>query len=274
MATATQDLHPAVDAEVMYTVNTGETLVAIVHDGATPDDRTGQFEPRTVSIDDARPENDGLDLDREGVKLIQEPTAVTDWFDEDQVRNVYYPEVEAMLLRETGAKEVLIFDHTIRIGDPEKQKQNNTRAPVKNVHNDFTEDSAPLRVRQLYSEEEAEKRLARRFTSVNVWRPLRGPVKKSPLAIADAQSIDPADWVRSERHYGDRVGVTYNISYNPKHRWLYFPEMETDEAVLLKCYDSDTSKAQYTAHGTFEDPAVPADAPPRESIEIRTLLFY
>ena len=67
---------------------------------------------------------------------------------------------------------------------------------------------------------------------------------------------------------------TYRVTYNPAHRWFYVPEMQADEAILIKCYDSALDKARFTAHSAFEDPTSPADVLPRESIELRTLVFH
>ncbi len=50
--------------------------------------------------------------------------------------------------------------------------------------------------------------------------------------------------------------------------------MQTDEAMLLKCFDSDSGRARFTAHTAFEDPTSPKDARARESIEVRTLAFF
>ena len=73
----------------------------------------------------------------------------------------------------------------------------------------------------------------------------------------------------------NRVGETYGVTYNPAHRWFYVPEMQPDEALLLKCFDSATDgRARFAPHTAFEDPTAPADVLPRESIEIRTLVFH
>jgi hypothetical protein len=145
---------------------------------------------------------------------------------------------------------------------------------VRRVHNDYTEWSGPQRVRDLMGEE-AEALLARRFAIVQVWRPIRHPVESWPLAIADAQSLSPDDMVVTERRYPDRIGQTSAITWNPAHRWYWFPQMRPDEALVFKVYDSvKEGVARFTAHTAFEDPASPPHARPRESIEIRTLAFF
>ena len=80
----------------------------------------------------------------------------------------------------------------------------------------------------------------------------------------------------AKRDYGNRVGGILNLSYNPDQRWYYFPDMETDEIILLKCFDSERDgRARWTAHAAFDDPdGRDPELPARESIEIRTLLFY
>lgn len=54
-----------------------------------------------------------------------------------------------------------------------------------------------------------------------------------------------------------------------------FPEMTPDEALLLKCYDSATDgRTRFGPHTAFVDPTTPPDAAPRESIELRALVFH
>jgi len=263
---------------LQFTVPTGETPVTQVSDtgGGRSDPKTGQYEMKEVTIHDGRPTADQLDMEVQGYEFLKSDTAVTDFTDSEQVKEIYYPELEKLLLEATGAEKVVIFDHTIRIGDPEKRDALGVRDPVRSAHNDFTDQSAPQRVRDLLPEAEAEERLGRRYTSVNVWRPLTGPVKTDPIAICAWDSIDDKDMIPSERVYNNRVGGILNLSYNPEQEWAYFPDMERDEVILLKCFDSERDgRARWTAHAAFEDPNGPDPSlPARESIEVRTLIFY
>jgi hypothetical protein len=263
---------------LQFTIPTGETPVTQVSDtgGGRNDPKTGKYEMKEITIHDGRPFADRLDMEVQGYEFVRSDTAVTDFTDAKQVEEIYYPELEKLLLEATGAKRVLIFDHTIRIGDPEKRAALGVRDPVRSAHNDFTERSAPQRVRDLLPAHEAEELLKRRFTSVNVWRPLTGPVKTDPIAICAWDSIDNNDMIPSERIYNNRVGGILNLAYNPDQKWTYFPDMEADEMILLKCYDSETDgRARWTAHAAFEDPNGPDPSlPARESIEVRTLIFY
>jgi len=148
------------------------------------------------------------------------------------------------------------------------------RQPATRVHVDHTANSGPQRVRDLIPED-AEELLRGRVQVINVWRPIRGPLLDAPLAVCDARSVDLEDLVASDLIYPNRVGETYSVTYRPSHRWFYFPEMRVDEALLLKCYDSETDgRARFAPHTAFRDPTTPADAPPRESIELRTLVFH
>jgi hypothetical protein len=123
--------------------------------------------------------------------------------------------------------------------------------------------------------DEAETLLKGRVQVINLWRPIKGPVQDSPLAVCDATTIDLADLVPSDLVYPQRVGETYSVKYNPAHRWFYVPHMQPDEALLLKCSDTRTDvPARFTPHSAFIDPTAAADAPRRESIEVRTLVFH
>jgi hypothetical protein len=235
--------------------------------------RLGNYRDFTVRIHDARPLAPALSLDREGFTLERHETAMRDFYDEAELRAVYYPEVERLLRVRTGAGKVVVFDHTIRVAEGAIER--GLRAPVSLVHNDYTDRSAPQRVRDLLPPDEAEARLGRRFAEINVWRPIAGPVATWPLALADAASLAPDDLVVAALVYEDRTGEVFHGRFNPAHRWYWFPAMRREEAVLIKCYDSARDgRARFSLHSAFWDPATPPDALPRESIEIRAFAFF
>ncbi len=265
-----------VEAALNYLVETGTKPVTYSTDrGSRASKHTGKYEERTVIIRDGRPLRDRFSLEREGFILINHESRVKDFYDEDEVRSVYYPEMELLVKALTRAVRVVVFDHTLRAADDQKREEKQIRGPVRSVHNDYTEWSGPQRVRDLLPADQAEALLKNRFAVVQVWRPIRKPVQTAPLAIADARSLDPKNLIPTERRYPDRVGEIYHITYSPDHRWFYFPNMRRDEALVFKTYDSEKDgRARWTAHAAFEDPNGPPDAPPRESIEIRTLAFF
>jgi hypothetical protein len=265
-----------VKASVQFGVKAGEPYVSLVREpGAGPDQRAGTYVEREIVVRNGRPLADQLDLDREGFKLMRYGTAMKDFYDEAEVRRVYYPEMDRLVKEVTGCAKVIVFDHTVRVDDPDQQAARKVRAPVPVVHNDFTVRSAPQRVRDLLPPDEAEQRLGKRYGSINVWRPIRGPVETAPLVVCGWNDIAEEDLIAAERRYQDRIGGIYNLAYNPDQRWFYFPRMERDEVVILKCFDSlADGTARWTAHGSFKNPTSPAGARPRESIEIRTLYFF
>jgi len=227
----------------------------------------------TVVIEDARPLDGSLSLDREGFILAHHASAVVNFYDDNEIRTVYYPECERLLKEATGAARVFVFDHIVRNAVRAKV-QKGVKLPSRGVHNDYTLRSAPQRVRDFFPAE-AESLLKNRFAIINVWRPIRGPVRESPFAICDARSVRFEDFVASDLLYPDRTGETYGVKFNPNHHWYYFPDMQPNEAMLLKCYDSaEDGRARMTAHTGFDDPTSPPDAPPRESIETRALVFF
>ena len=230
--------------------------------------------PRTVSIHDARTIHAALSLDREGVVLVRQTSAVTDFYDSEVVRAHYYPEMEALVAKHTGASRVLAFDHNLRSIALAGRAEHGAQMPVRFAHNDYTDDSAPQRVRDLLPDE-ADTLLARRFAVINVWRPIHHPALATPLAVCDAGTLDPDDLVTMDLIYPDRVGEVQSLRFDLAHRWLYFPSMQPDEVLLLKCYDSARDgRARFTAHTAFDDPSTPPDAPARESVEVRTLAFF
>ena len=236
--------------------------------------RVGNYRDFRVKIADGRPFAADMSLDRQAFKLVSHDTRVGDFYDAEEVRSRYYAEVEALIKRETGASKVVIFDHTVRTAD--RAVERGLRTPVRSVHCDYTEKSAPQRVRDLLPADEAEMRLRKRFAEYNVWRSIAPePVEMTPLGLVDSQSLVPRDLAVCDLVYADRTGEIYQGVYNADHRWYYFPRMTRDEAILIKCYDSmKDGRARFSLHSAFDDPTAPADAPPRQSIEVRALAFF
>jgi len=263
------------EATVVYAVDTGEMpVVATTGPGGRGRNRWGgRDDPRTVAIADLRPRAGTLSLDREGFVLVHSPTAADLW-DERQRHEVYDPEVERLIAEQTGATRVVVFDHTLRSGDAAKQAQHFAREPVYLVHNDYTPRSAPWRVEDALPDE-ADDLLSRRFAIVQVWRPIGRPVLRDPLALCDATTVERDDLIVAERRHPNRVGEIFHVKHNPAHRWWYAPSLQPDEALVFKVFDSVADgRAQHGAHTSFVDPSAPADAPPRESIEVRALALF
>jgi hypothetical protein len=272
----TRDRLPYVEAELNYLGPMTERPRYYAYETG-PETRSNMtHEPHRVPIHSLRPIQSEIDLDQEGFELVEHRSAVRDFWNDEEVREVYYPEARRFIAELTGASRVFIFDHLQRRHVPGlvDRMPGGPRQPATRVHVDHTARSGPQRVRDLLGDK-AEELLKGRVQVVNMWRPIRGPLRDAPLAVCDARTVDPKDLVPSDLVYRDRVGETYSVTWNPAHRWYYTPEMRTDEALLLKIADTRTDvQARFMPHTSFTDPTTPPDALPRESIELRTLVFH
>ena len=271
------DSLPYVEAELNYLAPMTERPRYYAYEPQPGEPRSNlEPEPHQVRIHTLRPIADELGLDVQGFALREQRSAVQDFWDDDEVRRVYYPEAERFLKEATGASRIFIFDHLQRRRVPGQvdRSRSGPRQPATRVHVDHTARSGPQRVRDLMGEE-AEELLKGRVQVINMWRPIRGPLRDAPLAVCDSRTVKSGDLVPSDLVYRERVGETYSVKYNPAHNWYYAPEMRRDEALLLKIADTKTDiSARFMPHTAFTDPTTPPDGFPRESIELRTLVFH
>ena len=98
-------------------------------------------EPHSLAIHDIRPISETVSLDLEGFALVRQKSSVKDFYDEDEIKNVYYPEAERLIKAATGADRVFVFDHTVRKRVPGAAdvRDGSPRQPVARVHVDHTE---------------------------------------------------------------------------------------------------------------------------------------
>ncbi len=265
----------SVTVDIPYTVDSGEKLV---NETFGPNNirrsRTGTDDKKQMTVANGRLLADRFSLDENGFVFVEHKTQVTDFFNAEQLKTVYYPEVEELIKKFSGASRVAIFDHTLRSGDESEREEKLIREPVLSAHNDYTEWSGPNRVRE-FLPDEADELLKHRFAIIQVWRAINRPIQANPLALADAKSVVFDDLLVAERRYPHRVGQTYRLKFNPNHRWFYFPEMRRDEALVFKVYDSEKDgRARFTPHTSFADPNSPPNAPARQSIEARAFAFF
>ena len=237
----------------------------------------------SVTIRDARSIAASLTLDEQGFALHNSASRFFDFYNDAAVRERYYLEVSAAVRAFTGALAVIVFDHNVRSAVRAARGEVGVRVPVDQVHNDYTEESGPRRSQEIL---EAAGRLDladRRVAFVNLWRPIIGPVQDNPLALCDASSVVPDDLVTTDiHHFGEddlttprHRGQIYSVRHNPNHRWYFVSEMNSDEVLLLKCYDSrNDGRARFMPHTGFHNPACPEKFIPRESIEARTLVVF
>ncbi len=229
-------------------------------------------------IHDMRDVADALSLDVNGFELRRYRSQVADLYDDALIENQYNAELTAMLKEMTGADSVTIFDHTRRSSAMSgAANPDGRRGPAGRVHADYTVKSGPQRAKDTLGDAEVERVLSSggRIIQVNVWRPIKGPVLRSPLALADASSVPPEDLIATDQRFPDRVGEIYQLARGEGHRWYYASEMTPDEVILIKGWDSiDDGRARFSPHGAFIHPDETEDMPPRESIETRTYLVF
>jgi hypothetical protein len=231
-----------------------------------------ELESHPVQVSNVRLHLSSLSIETQGFTLRRAATAVANFYDHEQVRHTYYPEVERLVREVTGARRVLAFDDNVRNGSKEERRKTGAFPPARFVHADYTPKSAPQRVRDLLPAHEVDQVLTRRYALINVWRPISGPVQNEALAVLDTQSVAPRDLVATDLLYSDRTGEIYNVTFNPAHRWHYFRHMEAGEVIVFANFDSRNTRI--VPHSAFFDPTAAADAPPRESIEVRTIALF
>lgn len=273
------DVAGSVEAPLTFIVRQNGTpyFLSAALTGGTPDYRF-RTEARTVTIRDVRPDAGGLSVEREGFQLVRHRTSVGDLYDDDAVAGPYSREIEALLCAVTGASRAVAFDHTRRSdrGDG-AANPDGSRGPARIVHVDYTIASGPQRAADVLGRETVARVLdtGGRIAEINVWRPIAGPVRRSPLAVADASSVDPDDLIATEQRFPDRTGEIYMLAHAPAQRWCWVSAMTRDETLFLKGWDSlDDGRARFTPHGSFGLPGQNPDAPPRESIETRAYLVF
>ncbi|KAI1633618.1 amino acid permease-domain-containing protein [Biscogniauxia mediterranea] len=254
----------------------------VLDDGTTITMLTRTYErPREqhlVHIEDISDRESEFTLDVQGFQIHPHVSQEKDFVDDAHIKAVYYPETEQLLKDVTGASKVFIFDHTIRGPTSSAGRRGGEggprRGPVQSVHIDQTYAASLSRVPHHLPAEEASELLKGRVQIVNVWRAIR-PVRRDPLAVADARSVGEAELVPIGLIYPNRRGETFGVRHAPGQRWYYRRGLAPDRVLLIKCFDSKTDgRARRIPHSAFEDPDTPEGAPARESIEVRALVFH
>ena len=274
-----------------------------------------------INVLDARKclKKDKISLNSSGFEIQKSKIAseAIDFFNSEQITKSYYSHSAGIIKESTGAKDVFAFDHNIRSATGKKIKKSlsggqQVQGPAHIVHGDYTLRSAPDRIRQLsklpskndtlkkvighekslLTQDQVEEIFAgRRFAIVNLWRNISSkPVEINPIALCDASTVSAEDLVVFEIHYSDRIGENYFSKHNRKHKWYFYPKMTSDEALLIKQWDSHGKLAStngnssdsnlmsepctFSFHSAFDDPLVRADAPDRWSMEVRCVVIY
>ncbi|ETS77611.1 hypothetical protein PFICI_09673 [Pestalotiopsis fici W106-1] len=237
----------------------------------------------SVQFHDARPTKDAFKLDIHGFGFFEDEPIGDEIIQSIRERNKlavekeYYPRVEALIKRTTGASKVIIFDHTYRKRDPALaagENPNGREQPATLAHVDQSAIGAIGRVHR-HAEEDAERLLQGRVQVINVWRPFE-VVEDWPLACADYRSFKDSEIHPTSifRERFDRQGQTVSINYSDQQRWYYLDHQESHEVTFIKIWDSKDGTAKLCPHGAFQHPHAPTNAKLRESVEVRCLVFY
>ncbi|ARN75140.1 CmcJ/NvfI family oxidoreductase [Oceanicoccus sagamiensis] len=267
MVTATLRYLVPTDEKPIYHASAG---------GADAQMRIGaEFDDCDMEIADARQLSPAPTLDSYGFERRNHTTAVSDFYQLAGQQSLYEQELRDLVLAAVGGRDAIVFDHTLRSDSPDIREQRNTREAASVIHNDYTDASAERRLRELVDTAEADLYLQHRYAIINVWRAIKAPAYHSPMALSDARTLSPYDLVASERRAAERIGELELVIFNPEHRWYFFPALARNEVLLIKTFDSATDgRARRCVHTAFNNPQAPEDAPPRESIESRLLVFF
>ncbi|HEY5409640.1 MAG TPA: CmcJ/NvfI family oxidoreductase [Caulobacteraceae bacterium] len=235
----------------------------------------------TMEIEDVRQIRGAFSLDREGIFLADAPSSVKDFRDREATAKVYLPEIEEAVRAVTGAHKVVagrawVHRHSDR---SERFGEAGTTFPGRYAHIDYSDESGPATARQMLGDDrEADALMAGRFAIFNLWRAISPPPQDCPLCVVDATTVAAEDLVISHIVLGPAEHEmrlqTNMVAYNPLHRWVYFPDMDRDELLIFRGYDSDPARSRRVPHTAFDDPGAGEHAPPRESIDIRCVAFF
>ncbi|MEM7765041.1 MAG: CmcJ/NvfI family oxidoreductase [Pseudomonadota bacterium] len=220
-----------------------------------------------VQVADLRNAASSVDFERDGIRFSKAPTTVKTFSADAVWRDSYDRSLETLLQESIGAREVLVFDHTVRIDDP-----NAARKPARNVHNDYSTQGAKQRVIDLVGPELARDYEAGHYAFINVWRPVEHPIQSSPLGFIRPATVAADDWMTIELVYPDRVGEILGVAANDAHEWFYLSQMTPDEVVIFNIYDN--RGRSHLAHSALDMAEPEGGHTLRKSIESRTLVRF
>jgi hypothetical protein len=236
-------------------------------------------------------------MDKLGLSLAHLESKCTNIYDSAEVRSVFYPEIEKLLLEFfPDATDALVYNHDVFDKDYKGDRTEDQDAlnPGVNaryanlVHNDLNDNSGRVRCRELltrnlrnfgrqqhYTEAEADAKMSRRFMSINLAKPIE-TIEQFPFVLCAWPSFADQPYITNYRIYDDRVGETTRFTYRPEHEWYWFPRQTPTEVSMLKCYDSvtDGSVSRWSFHTACIDPNVPLDAPCRKNVVVRSYVFF
>jgi hypothetical protein len=255
--TATVNYHVHKDERQAFELDAG----GIVGNLVSP-----ELAPMQVRLTDMRTSVRPARFAKDAVEFAAVPSTVQNLVG-DIRQETYDRELTQLLSDRLDVREVVIFDHALRVDDPEA-----TRKPARNVHSDYSEDGAKQRLIDLLGSDKAAGWSESHFAFINVWRPVDDPINNAPLGFVRPSSVDPDDWILLDLIYPDRTGQIMGVVGNPNHDWVYRSRMTPDEVAFFNIYDNrGLPSIAHSALDMVEDPTVTTI---RKSIESRTLVRY
>jgi hypothetical protein len=237
---------------------------------------------RQVTFHDARNWPAQPTFDREGFELLKWPSQIKDFGDLEEVARLYPSEIERLIKKVSGAKEVVaIATGALRRFSKRsplyKTGQNTQVAHFPHV--DWTLNSAPGIGETFFGSFPIKAKPGQRIVGYNIWRVLSEPPQDWPLALCDAQTIAGDDLVAADGVYdfGEQPwqrSEAYMLRHNPAHRWIYFSDMRPEEVLVFRAYDNAPGAHAPVPHVAFEDPTCPGTATGRVSAEARAYAIF
>ena len=260
---------------------------------------TGTYSDHEVKIRDGMPIRDHFALDTHGFLIGKNPSVVTNFHDKAQVDALYEREVEADVIRRTGADKCVARGWMIRtsadLSEHAGQKaEGYTHAggiqpPAGEAHVDLNTATANRMAAATYAKHFPDGPGYSRFLVSSYWRTFSAPPQDVPLALCDGRTSfggeeksntlfivdafpEGEELVKAVPGEEEMIAATI-FSQHPGHRWWYFSNMQADDVLLFKFHDSDHSVTWRCPHSAFIDSSF-ADAQVRESIECRSVAFW
>lgn len=271
------------EAPIAYLVKSNKSADHLVYPAQGPKKTVRpEQEYHTMLIRDCRELKQSLSLDQSGFELHFHHSKTRDFYDTEEVKNHYYPEMRDFLKAKVGAEDVIVFDDNTRSAVRAEAGQFGVRQPTQSAHVDYTVSSGPRRCLEILKDAGKLEYQGQRMALVNIWRPITGPVEDWPLTVCDARTTEENDFVETNiHHFGEddletprHSGQVFSLQHSAAHEWYFAPQMQPNEILFLKGYDSLPGHACFTPHTGFINPEAPEECIPRESIELRTLVIY
>jgi len=144
--------------------------------------------------------------------------------------------------------------------------------PTSIIHIDFTPTAAHATSSQILNVDASSYK---RVQTLNIWKPLYGPLTDWPLSVCDSRSIStPRDCIATD--VVERVGFTenYQVYFHENMRFCYLSGQLATEIILFRQTDTEDGCGTGVPHAGFRNPKTVVGERPRESIETRAFLYY